>query len=183
MSDTVCAIFTGGLSTRMGGVPKGDLTAPDGSGMTLVERLESEAIVAGLEVVRVGRGGEAVLDAPGVTGPLAGLVAALGYAGDRRLITVACDMPYVTAADLVSLADDPRDALILCARRDDTAPWEPFLARWDSARVYPTVTERVRRGERSFQRLIDGIGAERWSPVSPYALDDWDTPEDINRPR
>jgi molybdopterin-guanine dinucleotide biosynthesis protein A len=103
--------------------------------------------------------------------------------GNQAVITVACDMPYVTALVLRQLCEHPSGAPILAARREREGLWEPMLARYDATRVVDVVDDTISSGHRSFQRLFEAVETDAW-PVSPAierALRDWDTPQDIPR--
>jgi len=125
-----------------------------------------------------------VPDAPAGIGPLGGLAAALAAAGDRTLVTVACDMPHAGEAVLRRLLDAPGRSPVLAPRHGDAGPWEPLLARWDPPRVRPALAGALEAGERSFQRLLERLDPD----VLPIdadiarALEDWDRPEDLSRP-
>lgn len=185
-------VFVGGASRRMGGAPKGLLPI---DGEPLLVRTLRVAREAGLDPVLVGRAeayraiapAELALDdePPGV-GPIGGLSALVRWGerhGQTRLIAVACDMPHLAAKVLRALADDPRRASIVAARRASDAPWEPMLARYEVAQVRPAIDAALAAGERSFQRLFARL------EVAPFeladddarALRDWDTPEDVAR--
>ncbi len=183
-------LFVGGRSRRMGGRPKGLLVAPDGDGPLVVR---SARLVAGLgwPLVLVGEaspyaealpGARALDDEPGGVGPLGGLAALLAAAGGRPAIALACDMPRVAAADLAALAAFDPGAAIVAGRRDEGAPWEPLFARYDPARVLPLAREAIGRGELSLQRLLVRAGARRVPLASADALDDWDSPDDVDTP-
>ncbi|MBS2018056.1 MAG: molybdenum cofactor guanylyltransferase [Deltaproteobacteria bacterium] len=189
-ASTIAGIFIGGRSTRMGGAPKGMLPSP--SGEPIVVRLAALLAGAGLDVVLVGRH-EAyaelalpqIADAPGVEGPLAGLVALLEHANastSTSAIAIACDMPFVTSALVARLLDAPPSAIT--APRID-GRWQPFFARYDAARVLPVAREHAARGAFALQRLFEACHATELelSPELARDLDDWDRPEDRLVPR
>lgn len=180
-------IFVGGRSTRMGR-PKGRVR--DGSGVALLARLVAAVERTGFDVVLVGDATPyatevpavpRIPDAPGIEGPMAGLLALLEAAGPRQAIALACDMPFVDGATVEALASEPTEAVAIAARADREAPFEPFLARYDAPRLLPIVRESAARGERSLQRLLRSVGTETFVPADPRALADWDTPEDVER--
>ncbi len=97
----LAGIFVGGASTRWGGMPKGLLQLA--SGETLVGRWRTLFDSLGIETVLVGQhpsyatlGLDCVADEPAGIGPLGGLVGLLARADGRRVVAVACDMPYVS---------------------------------------------------------------------------------------
>lgn len=185
------AVFVGGKSRRMGR-PKGLLEVP-GTGVPIVESLVSLGVEAGFRVVLVGdaepyaalaKSAPRIDDDPPGAGPLAGLRAALRYAvqnGSNQIVSVACDMPFVTAAALEELANHPSSAPVIAARRTPQSPWEPMLARYDVAALIAVLDAALGRGCRSFQQLFKGLEIEplHLSPAVDRALADWDTPEDL----
>lgn len=103
------AILAGGRGTRMGGPKASALLA----GRPLLDYPVAAARAAGLEVAVVAKPqaalpqlSVAVWEEPAKPlHPLCGLVCALRQAGDRAVVAVACDMPFVTAPLLSWLAD------------------------------------------------------------------------------
>ena len=186
----VAGIFVGGGSTRMGGQPKGLLRAP--SGETLVERWKSVFAELAVPCVLVGErakdayapaGLEVLADehAADDLGPLGGLLALLGHAGDAAAIVVACDMPFVSVELVRRLAHARTAAPAIAARREGR--WEPFFARYDAKVVLPTALAHARAHRGSLQALLDAVGAEElaMSDAEHAELRDWDTPEDAAR--
>lgn len=187
------AIFVGGKSRRMGEA-KGLLTVPGGS-QTILERLVLCGLEADLVPILVGDASpyedlveqiDRVEDNPPGIGPLGGLRAALAHAqeaGRRYVVTVACDMPYLTTQALLFLRDHPSESAVLAPRREPQAPWEPMLARYDAGRLIPALDEAIGRGHRSFQQFLAGL--EVWPVELTLAIEqslvDWDTPGDVVR--
>lgn len=175
------------------GIPKGLLPVAGGT-RPILEVLVEEGRRAGFDVALVGddtpyagmaRGAPRIEDDPAGAGPLAGLRAAVHYAvahDNETVVTVACDMPYVTAGVLRELSEHPSGAPVLAVHREEGI-WEPMLARYDAARVVDALDEAISLGHRSFQQLFAQVEAEAWpvSPVAARALRDWDTPQDIPR--
>lgn len=188
----IVGIFVGGASKRMGGRPKGLLLVPDGGEPLIVQAVRIVRQVGALPVL-VGDasayraalpdpGIEELADDPPGIGPLGGLCALLARGvRDGQVVAIACDMPYVEADDLRALIADPSTADVCAARRDEHAPWEPMLARYDVARVLPIARAAIASGERGFQRLFARLHVSRFVPVSPRAMDDWDEPGDVER--
>lgn len=173
----VGGIFVGGRGTRMGGVAKGLLRAPDGG--TLVDRWVRLFRALGLEPCLVGEHEayaavalERVPDATGGVGPLGGLVALLERA-EGPVIAVACDMPFVSAALLERLVTTPSRAPILAPRREGR--WEPLFARYD-ARALPLARAQLERGRGALFALLDAAGAEElpMGAAELAQLEDWD---------
>lgn len=182
MTRPLVGIFVGGRARRMGGIAKGLLPAPDGTG-SLVARLAGLAGALGAEVVLVGQRSEyaalalpVLPDAAPDAGPLGGLVALLALAGERPAVALACDLPFLDAAYLTRLLAAP-PAPVVAPRRDR---WEPLAARYDAAAVLPLARARLAAGELALQGLLDAAGAV---PLAPSVGDDrrlvdWDTPDD-----
>ena len=198
-------LLTGGASSRMG-ADKASLPTPGpgpgpGPGLgrvTLARRAAAVLTAVAAPVIEVGPGRAGIAsvadDLPG-GGPLAAVARGLHTLDlpDRAVIVLACDMPLVTvelltwlavhpsAGSVVPLAGSPLRAQTLCAR------WSPEAQR----RVHLLVGA----GERSMRALLDDLPAadltrprpEEWGPAAgwprEHALDDADTPEDIERIR
>lgn len=182
----VAGIFVGGSSTRFGGRPKGLLRGPTGE--TLVDALRGHCAALSIPCVLVGRrpeyahlAVETLDDEPAGVGPLGGLVALLRRAGSGRCIALGCDMPFVSPALLGVLLASDDGAPAVAARRGGR--WEPMFARYDAANALPVARVRVEAGAYSMQGLLDalGAGALLLSPDEQRLLDDWDTPEDMER--
>ena len=185
----LAGIFVGGGSTRMGGRPKGLLRAPTGE--TLVERWKG--VFAGLAIpcVLVGERAREAYASAGLEvlsdehaeenlGPLGGVVALLGHAGEQNVIAVACDMPFVSI-ELVRKLASAAPAPAVAARRDGR--WEPFFVRYDAKVVRPIATAHANARRGSLQALLDAVKAEELalSTTEHDELRDWDTPEDASR--
>jgi len=96
----------------------------------------------GLEVVPDGFPGE---------GPLGGVITALGAAGGRPVMVVACDLPQLSP---------PTVAAVLAALRSDvdvavavTPRWEPLCAAW-SAGALPALRAAFDAGDRDLRGRI-----------------------------
>jgi molybdopterin-guanine dinucleotide biosynthesis protein A len=185
------AVFVGGKSRRMG-EPKGRLPAPESS-EPILEVLALRGREAGFDLALVGdaapyadlaAGVPRIEDDPPGAGPLGGLHGALRHAVRENhpvVVAIACDMPYVTVEALTRLSSHPSGALVLAARRDQHAPWEPMLARYDAARLVDVLAVAIANGERSFQGFFASIEVDPLPLGAEIerALQDWDTPEDI----
>ena len=182
----VAGIFVGGASTRFGGRPKGLLTAP--SGETIVAQLGGHFAALGVPWVLVGRrpeyaglAAEVLDDALVGIGPLGGLLALLRRAGDGEALTIGCDMPFVSRDLLARLVGATTAAAAIAPRRH--ARWEPMFARFAAPRARPLAEARADEGRASLQGLLDALDAAEL-PLSAdehRVLDDWDTPEEMER--
>ncbi|MBX3206566.1 MAG: NTP transferase domain-containing protein [Labilithrix sp.] len=181
----VAGIFVGGRASRMGGIAKGLLVAPDGEPIVartrrILEEAGAVCVLVGAHPAYFQLGLEVVPDDPGAEGPLAGLLALLARAGDRPALAVACDMPLFGRAIVRRLLEAPLAPIVAPRRR---APelgrdvWEPLFARYDSAVVLSTARALAARGERKLQRLLDAAGAQplALTPEEEATLTDWDT--------
>lgn len=187
-------LFVGGRGSRMGGLAKGLLKAPD-SEATLVERLLSELARAApsAEVVLVGDatayavyGLRALADEPSGIGPLGGLLGLLLDAERQavgQVLALACDLPKLDAALLTRLLHESTDANALVVEQDGVR--NPLVARYSVAAALPAAREVMRAGKRSLQAVLDRLaGGVQALPVSASEaakLDDWDSPEDVQR--
>jgi molybdopterin-guanine dinucleotide biosynthesis protein A len=177
-------LFVGGTARRMGGAPKGLLTAPGGE--TIVERWRALCATIGMRCFLVGEadayaplGIERIADARPGAGPLGGLVGLLRAQPAAPVVAVACDMPYVTEALLRRLAFSTSTAAALAPWRDEL--FEPLFARYDPARVLPLAERQLAGDDLSMQRLLRSADAERFelSPDEWPLLTDWDEPSDV----
>jgi molybdopterin-guanine dinucleotide biosynthesis protein A len=193
-------IFVGGSASRMGGIPKGLLAI---GGVPIVVRLRQVLEEAGVEPVLVGANSAysglslaQVNDAPPGVGPIGGLAALLRLAAQREgdpearavgtrgrfggacVLSVACDMPRVSA-ELVRRLVEAAPAPAVAAKRGGR--WEPMLARFDVAAALPVVEASLVARRHGLQALLDELGAVplALTPDEERLLDDWDTPEDV----
>jgi molybdopterin-guanine dinucleotide biosynthesis protein A len=192
VSALIVGIFVGGRGTRMGGIAKGLLKAPD-SEATLVERLveQSRQAVPAAELVLVGEadayaalGLHMLGDNPPGVGPLGGLLALLEYASNLRAefaLALACDLPYLSSALLRRLAADAPHAVALVTKQAGVR--NPLVARYGVAPALPAARRVLASGARSLQAVLDelgvGVSSLSLSSAEERSLSDWDTPEDV----
>jgi molybdopterin-guanine dinucleotide biosynthesis protein A len=182
-------ICIGGRGSRMGGVQKALLRAPD-TGETLIDRTLRLARETGYEAVLLGaaelgdsaRGVQQLPDAMPELGPLSGLASLLAHAGDRAAVCLACDMPYLTAPLLSRLAREHAEASVLAARDPASGKWQALCARYRSEEVLPILQAAFAAGERSFQGLFRRLTVAELAlnQAENAQLRDWDTPEDVH---
>ncbi|MEY4512582.1 MAG: hypothetical protein RLZZ450_4704 [Pseudomonadota bacterium] len=190
----LCGIFVGGRASRMGGMAKGLLPAPE-TGEPLVARLARLAVELGCEPVLVGASTEVqaalpalrtIDDRPAGIGPLGGLAGLLHAGAQSQVVALACDLPFVSRDLLARLLETTLEAPAqVLAVRADNGLWEPLCARYDAAALVPHVERAIADGVRSFQKLFAALSVAEL-PVSQAQrreLDDWDTPEDVTRSR
>jgi molybdopterin-guanine dinucleotide biosynthesis protein A len=186
----VGGIFVGGRASRMGGIAKGLLEAPDGEPIVVrtkrvLERAGASSVLVGEHPAYARLGFETVADDSAATGPLAGLLALLAFSGERLAIAVACDMPLVDEGVVRRLVDTMRaTAAPVVAPKQAVRGrevWEPLFAVYDAPRVLPVARAFAARGERKLQLLLDEAGARPFalSREEAEALADWDSPADL----
>lgn len=183
MAGLLGGIFVGGRGSRMGGVAKGLLLAPDGAPIVvrtaaLLERVGVDRVLVGAHPAYTALGLDIVADVPDVEGPLAGLLGLFAVAGERDVIAIACDMPFLGLELLRRLVDAPPAPIVAPRHRDparDRDVWEPLCARY-AASVFPVARAFAAAGERKLQRLLDTAGAESLtlSANEEAMLVDWD---------
>jgi molybdopterin-guanine dinucleotide biosynthesis protein A len=187
--ELVAGIFVGGRASRMGGVAKGLLVSPDGEPILhrtrrILEDAGARCVLVGANAAYADLGWEVLADDASASGPLAGILALLAYAGDRFALAVACDMPLI-APDLVRrLIDAPPAPIVAPRRRDrvhDRELWEPLFARYESRTVLPVARVFASEGGRKLQLLLDRAGARALALTSAddLSLTDWDAPGDL----
>ncbi len=190
----IVGIFVGGRGSRMGGVPKGLLRAPD-SELTLLERLlgEVRAALGDVQVVLVGDAKSypandlpTVSDSPQGIGPLGGLSGLLRHAqevGTAGALVLACDLPRIRADLLTRLATESPEAAALVAQQQGVR--NPLIARYQVTNTLAAVHAVVAAGQRSLQAVLDALGQDlRLLPLTTAeaaSIADWDTPEDVLR--
>jgi len=187
-------IFVGGRGSRMGGVAKGLLKAPD-SEATLVERLlgelgraapDAEVVLVGDATPYAALGRRAVEDSPRGVGPLGGLVGLL-LEGERQgaelALALACDLPRLDAALLTRLLHEAVSANALVVELAGVR--NPLLARYRIAAALPAARQVLQAGKRSLQAVLDalaeGVQTLPMNAAEAARVDDWDSPEDVRR--
>ncbi|MBK7582571.1 MAG: NTP transferase domain-containing protein [Myxococcales bacterium] len=188
MKRPLVGIFVGGRGTRMGGVAKGLLLAPDHD-ETLVARLVRVAheALADPELVLVGAaagyqelGLESLPDEPAGIGPIGGLSALLAEAQRREApfaLALACDLPYVTASLLTRLASTAPDALAVAARQGEG--WQPLCARFEPMSALAVTRGLIADGSHSLQQVVVTLKPAELALEPDDDLRDWDEPSDL----
>jgi molybdopterin-guanine dinucleotide biosynthesis protein A len=190
---TTIGIFVGGQGTRMGGVAKGLLHAPD-SAETLIERLVRQCARAApaAALFLVGRatpyralGLPHLNDDPVGVGPIGGLRALLlrASADESELaLALACDLPFLDASVISSL--------LLPTSGAARVPFvegrlQPLAAAYAPAATLNAVDRSLAVGKHALMHVLDQLGTalERleFADEHAHALRDWDTPEDMQR--
>ncbi len=187
--DNIAAfVLAGGASRRMGqdkalleldGVPMivrmTRLAEPHVASVTVVGPAERYASL-GLRVVADRRPG---------TGPLGGIVTALGASSSRWNLILGCDLPYLTAEWLVWLIARTPDSSVQAVVPESRRGLEPLAAMYskDCELAFSAALERgVRRVSEALEEIFyERVTAGQWHEVpSPDMLfQNMNTPEDF----
>lgn len=179
-------VLAGGASRRMGR----DKATLELAGQRLVDRVvERMGAVAGR--VWVARGSRPLglvgelADVEDLTGPIAGILAALRASDADLLGVVPVDAPHAAPEVTQRLATTCRARGRAAAVVTADGHLQALHAVIDRAAV-PAVEDRVRAGERSPRRLLGWLDAVRldvdgWGDLDPTGalVDDWDRPDDL----
>lgn len=182
----IIAILAGGGSRRMGR----DKAALLQDGVSLLERTARTARAVVPDVLIVGRDRPLawplddvrfVPDEVSGVGPIGGLAAALRHAAGNDVLTLACDMPKLTADALrwlhnAARAHAPLDAGLAVVNDTQIEPLFSVYTPTCLARI----DQQVAQGRRSLHALIEAGGFERIAAPPPIvsALVNVNTPEE-----
>ncbi len=183
------AVLIGGKSRRMG-QPKQTLEV-NGTAMTesvarVAESVASETLLVGNGSIPQGLDHLPVLpDAPGVDGPLSGLLAAMRWCPTSRWLVMACDLPFVTedaARWLLSQAGPGRWAVLPFLERPDY--WESLLAVYDPP-VLPLLEAGARRGQLAMCHVLrdESVASPQVPPQFREAWTNVNTPRELHQAR
>jgi molybdopterin-guanine dinucleotide biosynthesis protein A len=182
----VGAILAGGLGRRIGG----SKATVELDGRPLLDYALAAVRVAALEPLVVAKPGTRlpplqcrVLREPEQpVHPACGIVAALRDSGDRPLVAVACDMPFLDPGLLAWLGERP-EPLVLAELDGDL---QPFPGRYDSSLLRPL--GRALAEEQPLRRTLETlnprrVGADQLSSFGPpeRLLFNVNTPADLQR--
>jgi molybdopterin-guanine dinucleotide biosynthesis protein A len=192
VSDLFVGILVGGRGSRLGGVAKGLLKAPD-SEKTLLQRLLDELRLAlpRAPITLIGDasayaplGVPAVSDEPPGVGPLGGVIALLQAAQRSRArwaLALTCDLPRIDHALLTRLASEAPHASALVTAQAGVR--NPLVARYAVAEALTAARLALEGGSRSVQAALDRLTGEvvtlSLSAAEEARLVDWDVPEDL----
>ena len=134
-------------------------------GEFVLERIVAAAGEVSREVVLVGEAplpaGELsamqrIQDAPGVEGPLGGLLAALRSRPRTRWIVISCDAPFLSADALRWLLAQAKPGVIaVLPHLDSPETPEPLIALY-TPRARSVMEQAARAGERVVRRILAG---------------------------
>ena len=177
----IVAILAGGAGRRIGGDKPRRLLG----GARLMDHALTRARGMAAPLLLVARApdqvegfaGTVVLDAPGIEGPLAGLLSALSWAADAgadRVLTLPCDMPFLPGDlhDRLEQALAPNFGAAVAA---SGGRLHPVCALWRTAAV-PTLVQRANEGRLSLRGLSEAVGCA----VVDWPIDEGDPFININ---
>lgn len=174
MSDTPAVVLAGGASARLGGTDK---TRLELGGVPLLDRvlglLTGPVVVVGPARPTCRDVGWVREEPPG-GGPLAALAAGLGSVRGPRVLLLAADLPFLTAAALRVLEDAAGDGSAMAV--DECGRDQPLLSCWDAAAVRTALPAEVAGGR--LRSVTGAVAAVRVSlPGHPPPWWDCDTPQ------
>jgi molybdopterin-guanine dinucleotide biosynthesis protein A len=186
------AILAGGRARRLGGADKASL--PIGDARIIDRQLAALAVVTVKNAVRIvandrdryaGLGLRVIPDAVPDAGPLGGLYTALLDASHDRVLILACDLPFVTAALLQRLVaesgagpeNDEVDAVVPRSARG----LEPLCALY-MKRCAAAARARLDRGELAVAGLLADLRVHELGPEALAPYDDGSLFENVNTP-
>ena len=182
----LAGVLVGGSSSRMG-CPKQLL---EHDGRRLVDRVVDAVQLRLGDPVLLGSGAvpEALSanlrlpDAPGIAGPMSGLMAALRWAPNAAWLMVACDQPLISRRAVDWLLEQRRPGRWAILPRLANGPVEPFLAVYEPQAL--GLLERLARSGKSGPWRLAEM-ADVVSPTPPEELSaSWrnvNTPEELDR--
>jgi molybdopterin-guanine dinucleotide biosynthesis protein A len=124
-----------------------------------------------------------ILDGPGVSGPLAGITAALRQDPGAAWLVLACDLPLLDGATLDQLIAQRDPARLATAYRSahDGLP-EPLCAIWEPASA-AALLRWVDAGHTCPRKFLLQHDARLLAPARAGALDNANTPDDARQLR
>jgi molybdopterin-guanine dinucleotide biosynthesis protein A len=130
----------------------------------------------------VRRGRPVIVDAHESIGPIAGIAAAQAAHPDNAWLVLACDLPFVDDAAINYLIGR-RDGRIVVAYASshDGLP-EPLCAIYEPA-SRPGLRSALASGRNCPRKFIVGTGVALLEQLDPAALDNVNTPEELQRAR
>ena len=169
---SICgAVLIGGASSRMGCLKQHLLIEGRTMAEVAVEALEDVAervVIAGAgPVPKTLRRLERVADPVGVSGPMAGVLAAMRRATSAAWVVVACDMPHVAPAAVRWLIDQRGRGVQAVLPRVGEEGVEPLLALYEPA-VLQTLEELAAAGRWALHGLVGRPGVV--CPIPPPDL-------------
>ena len=162
-------VLTGGASRRMGA----DKALLPWRGGTLLDWVARQVLEATGSVTLVGapgryaaRGYEAIGEQHAGAGPLSGLEAALRQSASDLNLIVACDMPLVSAAALLSLCTAALESGADVCAAATAGVAEPLCAVYHR-RLLGTIETALKEGRLSVRQLLAQWKVRLWEPPDP----------------
>lgn len=129
-----------------------------------------------LEERSSGLGVECIVDADDALGPMAGVLAGLRRSSGLPVLAVACDMPFLDAAVLLSLiARRKQNAYATCFLAEDGAP-EPMCCIYEQSAL-PLLEAQAKDKSYSLRRFLKLGNVETLEYETPVMLANVNTPE------
>jgi molybdopterin-guanine dinucleotide biosynthesis protein A len=172
------AVLAGGASRRMGR----DKALIEIDGLAMAQRVAGALCGAGCDPVSVVGGDPAALEALGLVvradrwpgeGPLGAVITAISSA-DPTMV-VACDLPWLDAATVTSVAGAAGPSIDVAVARTDRL--QPLCACWMPSAL-PALERRFLAGERAVHRVLADLSV-RVVDVDPAVLRNVNTPRDL----
>ena len=140
-------VLVGGASSRMGRPKQRSKVG----GLTLLMRACAAWAAHAAEVLVLGQARGTVRhpwlpDAPGVSGPLAGVLSALRFHPGAAWLITACDMPALSADALAWVLEKRRPGVWAVIPADPSGRLEPLAAVWEP-QAAPLLEDLVLRGD------------------------------------
>jgi molybdopterin-guanine dinucleotide biosynthesis protein A len=185
------AILAGGLARRLGGADKAALVV--GRARILDRQLAALAAVADdIRIVAADRARYAGLQIPVIAdaiagaGALGGLYSALLDARHERVLILACDLPFVTAALLQRLVIESGGPAEIADGIDAVVPrsvrgLEPLCALYNR-RCAAAARARIERGELRVAGLLADLRVRELGPDALAPYDEGALFENVNTP-
>ena len=181
------AILAGGHALRLGGVAKGLLT--DDAGLSIIARLVEELKIAGIAEIVISANSPhqyRTFDKPIVAdihpnlGPLGGIEAVLAHftMHCQSVVLLACDLPNITADEILKLIDAHRAAPSRIVVAGTPEGQQPLCAVVPVA-VLPQVTAAIAAGSLGVGRLWRSLGAWVVEIDDPARFLNINTPRDL----
>lgn len=190
--ETIGTILAGGRSTRFGSAK----CSAELGGLTLIERVLRAQKEVFDEVIVItndpeplaGLGARLVPDSAGISGPLAGIHAALSYADGRAIALAPCDAPFVVPTFYRLLLRSTGDADAVFPRSRGPLGFEPLFG-WIGPDALPPLETFLQATGDAVHHFIDTLPRVRYLPLdeidalegsSPLFMN-INTPEDMQR--
>jgi molybdopterin-guanine dinucleotide biosynthesis protein A len=181
------AILAGGRARRLGGADKARLAV---GGARIIDR-QLAALAAVADDIRIiandcdryaGLGLRVIADAVPDAGPLGGLYTALLDAAHDRVVILACDLPFVTAALFERLAAESRtgqeiDAVVPRSARG----LEPLCALYMTSSA-AAARARIDRADLRVAGLLEDLRVRELGPGALAPYDEGSLFENVNTP-